>query len=265
MYSISEASRLLGVSIPTLQRWDKKKQLIPLRTMGNRRRYTLKQIQDVYGVYTTEPNHEEDSSPDRTPYLYARVSALHQQLAGNLDRQIEHLVFACHAKYGQRTPYHLIKEYGSGLNPNRKGLLRLLTAIRLNKVSTLFITFWDRISRFGWNFIEMLCQDHHTTIIVTDQSPTITSEEEFIQDFMALLAIFSGKLYKRRALQANDVLRQKKHLIHKTLSYRDSEDLWVEYELSQAIIRGENIVIRQELRSIRSHPKKSFKRNKINN
>jgi len=130
-----------------------------------------------------------------------------------------------------------------------------LTAIRTDKVSTLFITFWDRIARFGWNFIEMLCQDHHTTIIITDQSPAITSEEEFIQDFMALLAIFSGKLYKRRALKAKDALNGK--ISHgrrfgRRLSVRDSEELWLQQEVDHAIRRAENQIIRHTIIEVKN-------------
>ena len=107
MYSISQASQFLGVSIPTLRRWDKHKELIPERTKGNHRRYTLEQLQRVYGIYDKEQDISDDNNNIRMPYLYARVSALHQQLAGNLDRQIEHLQIACHAKYGKNTPYRI--------------------------------------------------------------------------------------------------------------------------------------------------------------
>ena len=54
MYSISQASQFLGVSIPTLQRWDKHKKLIFVWTKGNRRRYTLEQLQRVYGISDTD-------------------------------------------------------------------------------------------------------------------------------------------------------------------------------------------------------------------
>jgi len=61
MYSISQASPFLGVSIPTLRRWDKQKKLIPVRTKGNRRRYTLEQLQRVYGISDTDQDISDDS------------------------------------------------------------------------------------------------------------------------------------------------------------------------------------------------------------
>lgn len=47
-YNVSEAARILGVSVKTLQRWDRDKKLIANRTPSNRRFYTEKQINDIY-------------------------------------------------------------------------------------------------------------------------------------------------------------------------------------------------------------------------
>lgn len=37
--SIGEAAKLLAVSVPTLQRWDREGRLVALRTVTNQRRY----------------------------------------------------------------------------------------------------------------------------------------------------------------------------------------------------------------------------------
>lgn len=39
LMSIREASEFLGVSIPTLRRWENEERLIPEKTMGGHRRY----------------------------------------------------------------------------------------------------------------------------------------------------------------------------------------------------------------------------------
>lgn len=46
-YSISEAAKKLGVSIKTLQRWDREGRLIANRTLGNRRYYTENQLSNI--------------------------------------------------------------------------------------------------------------------------------------------------------------------------------------------------------------------------
>ena len=43
-YNISEASRVIGVSVKTLQRWDREGKLVAKRTPSNRRYYTKDQI-----------------------------------------------------------------------------------------------------------------------------------------------------------------------------------------------------------------------------
>ena len=47
-YNVSEADMILGVSVKTLQRWDRDGKLVANRTPSNRRFYTEKQINDIY-------------------------------------------------------------------------------------------------------------------------------------------------------------------------------------------------------------------------
>lgn len=47
-YNISEAAEIMGVSVKTLQRWDREGKLVANRTPSNRRFYTEKQIHDIY-------------------------------------------------------------------------------------------------------------------------------------------------------------------------------------------------------------------------
>ena len=47
-YNVSEAAKVLGVSVKTLQRWDRDGKLVANRTPSNRRFYTEKQINNIY-------------------------------------------------------------------------------------------------------------------------------------------------------------------------------------------------------------------------
>ena len=47
-YNVSEAASVIGVSVKTLQRWDREGKLVADRTPSNRRFYTEKQIHDIY-------------------------------------------------------------------------------------------------------------------------------------------------------------------------------------------------------------------------
>ena len=82
---------------------------------------------------------------------YARVSSSKNK--DNLQSQLQRLVDFCNAKDWQT---HLnIKEIGSGLNENRKKLERVL---REGKVTKLVMEHKDRLCKFGFNYIVLLCK-----------------------------------------------------------------------------------------------------------
>lgn len=92
LYSISQATTYLGVSQPTLRRCDSTQRLIAQRTLGHHRRYTQDALDRIGGAVSTSFSPEISSNPlapsAPRPYNYARVSSSHQQLEGNLDRQV---------------------------------------------------------------------------------------------------------------------------------------------------------------------------------
>lgn len=47
LLSIKEAAKNLGVSTKTLRRWESKGVIIPKRTVGNQRRYSSNELQDL--------------------------------------------------------------------------------------------------------------------------------------------------------------------------------------------------------------------------
>jgi putative resolvase len=147
------------------------------------------------------------------PYLYARVSSARQETDGNLDRQIARLESYLKCHMGRRKPYHLIREYGSGLNPLRPGLRRLIRAMHAGKVSHVLITYSDRLTRFGFPFLEWWFAEHHVPIILTEPPLDASMETAFVQDIMAILSCFSGKLYKTRALHTTREQRQAEKIL----------------------------------------------------
>ena len=111
MYTISETAKLLGVSVPTLRRWEKAGKLPALRTVGRHRRYPEKYI-DMYlkgnslkkekideenietpsNTTTTQLDITTQTEIQREPVVYARVSSFKQKKDGNLQRQIERIL-----------------------------------------------------------------------------------------------------------------------------------------------------------------------------
>jgi predicted site-specific integrase-resolvase len=145
------------------------------------------------------------ASPEsQTPYIYARVSGTHQVQEGNLARQVNHLKTIVSQIWGSDQKIQIIQECGSGLNPDRPGIQRLITAVQKGKVARVYVTYRDRLTRFGYTFLESWFREHHVTIQEVDHHHDEDGpESQLTTDIMALLASFSGKLYKQRALIAH--------------------------------------------------------------
>ncbi len=177
---------------------------MPKRTFGNHRRYAKEQLDNYMGICNEEEIISESKINEiiiRHPVAYARVSTQKQDKEGNLDRQaerLEHFIITSHPK---NTSYSIIKEYGSGLNPMRRGLQRLIKAVMDGKVSQIYVEFPDRLTRFGYPFLKTLFEIYHVPIIHTENPPQTSIEQQLLEDMMTLMACFSGRLYKNRSLQ----------------------------------------------------------------
>ncbi len=149
MHSISETAKLLGVSAPTLRRWEKTGKLPALRTLGGHRRYPEHYIRCAIAGKTPETHTESTenniNTEQRTPAIYARVSTYKQSADGNLERQIERI--KKFTQLPESTPIY--SEYGSGLNTDRRGLNRLLKSVEKRQIDTIYIEYRDRLTRFG--------------------------------------------------------------------------------------------------------------------
>jgi putative resolvase len=92
-----------------------------------------------------------------------------------------------------------IKDCGSGLNDTRKGFLKLLEVVTSGRVQRVIVENKDRLTRFGYETLVYLFRQNGVEIEVTQAQPK-TEYDELAQDLMMLIASFSGKLYRRRAL-----------------------------------------------------------------
>lgn len=90
-------------------------------------------------------------------------------------------------------------DVGSGLNDNYKGLFFLIDLIQEGKINRLYILSKDRLTRFGYHYLEKICGFHGVSIVVvSDETENKSQSEEFAEDIIALVHSFSGKLYRLR-------------------------------------------------------------------
>lgn len=133
----------------------------------------------------------------RCDVIYCRVSTHNQEKRGDLDRQIQNVL----AYSALQNPKDLVilKEVGSGLNDNRKQIKKLLNMVMDNKVNRIYINYKDRLTRFGFRYIEEVCKHFNTQIIVVSSEINDKSiEEELAEDLCSIIHSFSGKLYGMR-------------------------------------------------------------------
>lgn len=184
-YKPKDFAELLGVSVKTLQRWDRNGILKANRTPTDRRYYTYDQYLQFKGINTVEDNREI--------VIYARVSTRNQK--DDLKNQVEFLKTFCNSK--GMIVSQCIEDFGSGLNYNRKKWNQLLNEVMENKIKTIVISNKDRFIRFGYDWFEKFCEKFHTSIIVVNNE-TLSPNEELVQDIISILHVFSCRLYGLR-------------------------------------------------------------------
>ena len=184
-YKPKDFAELLGVSVKTLQCWDRDGILKANRTPTDRRYYTYDQYLQFKGIQT-----ENDI---RDTVIYARVSTRNQK--DDLQNQVEFLKQFCNAK--GIIVNQCIEDFGSGLNYNRKKWNKLLDEVMANKIKTIVISNKDRFIRFGYDWFEKFCEKFNTKIIIVNNE-TLSPNEELVQDIISILHVFSCRLYGLR-------------------------------------------------------------------
>jgi len=200
-YSPKHFGKLIGKSVNTLQKWDRKGILPAFRSPTNRRYYTHEQYLAYRGLISSEQG---------LVIAYARVSSPGQKK--DLALQKEALRAYCQ-EHGLKVD-QWVQDIGSALNYQREGFHRVMEQIELGLVKQLVIGSQDRLVRFGYDWFEHFCQRHGTQITVIN-GETFSPEEELVRDLMAIVTVFSARLHG---------LRSHKHLIRAVALSKDITD-----------------------------------------
>ncbi len=126
--------------------------------------------------------------------IYCRVSNNKQK--DDLKRQID-LIREFVIKNGLICDL-IISDIASGMNENRKGLNELFSLIFDRKVSKLFISYKDRLSRFGFEYFKKIFSEFGTEIVVLNSTKEEDFQQELTQDLISIIHHFSMKMYSNR-------------------------------------------------------------------
>jgi putative resolvase len=136
--------------------------------------------------------------------LYGRVSGQGQK--SDLETQLERLqAWAKEERAGKQTV--VLSDIGSGLSASRRQLQRLLRLVREDQVAEIVVTYPDRLTRLGQEYLQALFDSFGVTLTVLDPGEDKTAEQELTDDLLALLASFSGRLYGMRSHKQKELLK----------------------------------------------------------
>ncbi|MHC1732942.1 MAG: IS607 family transposase [Bacteroidales bacterium] len=121
--------------------------------------------------------------------IYTRVSTAENK--SNLDSQAQRLLDYCAAKGYQVA--EVVKEIGSGVNDSRPKLIKIITN---PDITLIVVEHKDRLTRFGFNYIEQLLAMQGRKIEVINLAEN--GKEDLVQDFVSIVTSFCTRLYGQR-------------------------------------------------------------------
>ncbi|MEM3664336.1 MAG: IS607 family transposase [Candidatus Jordarchaeales archaeon] len=203
LLTLSEACERLGVHPNTLRKWDRQGKIRVVRTVGGRRRIPESEVERLMGIV------KPDTS--KKAVIYARVSSHDQKQKGDLEGQKQSLL-----SYARSKGYEVVavlEDVASGLNENRKSLNKIFDMVEKGEVGAVIVAFKDRLTRFGFKYLERYFASHNVKIEVVNGEEPKDAHQELVEDLVALVSSFAGKLYGLRSHKYKEVVEGVRQLI----------------------------------------------------
>lgn len=163
--------------------------------------YRLFEQGKIPGAYQLETGtiivpEENQKTKNEWNIVYARVSSSENRK--NLDSQADRVSQFCNAKGW--IVHEVVKECASGLNDKRPKLEKIF---RERKATKIIVEHADRLTRFGFNYMEVLYPECEFVVI----NKSMEDEEDLMKDFASLVTSFCARLYgKRRSKRKTEEL-----------------------------------------------------------
>lgn len=137
----------------------------------------------------------------KTCVIYTRVSSSENKTS--LDGQEKRLKEF--AEVNGLIVVEVIKEIGSGVNDARPKLMKMLTD---NIYDVILVEHKDRLTRFGFNYLDLLVKQQGKTILVANLANDLVSD--LMEDLVSIIYSFSARLYglRRGKNKANKLIEE---------------------------------------------------------
>jgi predicted site-specific integrase-resolvase len=170
-----EALGILGICYKTLYKLAENKEIDTIK-IGNNMLYNVNKYLRDRNVLNKE----------RIKICYCRVSSNKQR--EDLERQVKYMK--------DKFPTHeIIKDIGSGLNYNRKGLQEIMEKAIKGEIEEVIIAYKDRLTRFGYEMIEWLIKKYSNgKIVIINKEEEETPIEELTKDVVSIMNVYVAKV-----------------------------------------------------------------------
>jgi len=189
-YSTREVCKILGIANRTLRRWIKEGKIRAVN-IGGRWRIPESEINRILGQSV-----EEIETPRvARVVIYARVSGANQKK--ELENQIEAL-----KKYVEQNNLELVgivKDIASGIKEDRRGLWKLIDMAKKHEFDILLIAYKDRLTRFGFKYLEELFKAYGVKVMIAFQEPPKDFYQELVEDLIEIVTSFASRIYGKRS------------------------------------------------------------------
>ena len=190
LVSAKEAKEYFHITGPTLYQWKVKGKINAKQLSSKKILYDIDSFEDF------QPKQKQN-------VIYARVSNTKQ--SDDLDRQVE-IVKSYAISNGFKID-KVYKDIASGMNENRKEFNLMLREIFAGNIDKVFISYKDRLTRFGFDYFKHIFEEFGTKIVVLDELEETNSDfqKELANDLISIIHQFSMKLYSNRKKKLKEI------------------------------------------------------------
>jgi len=193
-----ETCQLLKISSQTLKGW---KDCGKLKSVKLSTKKFLYDIDSVLGTQDIEI---------RENVIYARVSNSKQEQ--DLRNQVN-LLSQFMVSRGVK-PDRIFSDIASGMNENRTSFNDLIKLVVERKVGTVYISYKDRLTRFGFDYFVNLFRMFGTSIEIVNLTKEEDFQDELKQDLVSIVERFSIKMYSNRRKQLNSFKKELQEVVN---------------------------------------------------
>ena len=194
LLSPSEVARIFGVTRAAVIKWIRTGKIRAIEVHG-RWRIPYSEVERLLRGEALRP---------RRVAIYARVGGSTQ--GDDLERQLRALREWVRKTYGEVEVVE-VTDIGSGVNTKRRGLWKLVEMARRRQVDAVVVAYRDRLTRFGFEYLEELFRAYGVKVVVAFQEEPKDYTQELVEDLVAIVTSFAARIYGRRSKKYKRVVK----------------------------------------------------------